>query len=165
MEKLNDGISMKRGDLNRVGERVMKSKSRLLFGGIILLLLSAFVVWELTKPMTPKNFKLDVFILCEVKTSLDTNLIDIDTVIAQLKSDSIIKASDSTTFDANRALIINSNTADESDFVAICHIKKWFKNNKEALVLYKNGEIKKVENWMRLIGGKKNLDFFDVILE
>ncbi len=142
----------------------MKLKTKLLFGCIILLL-STFVVWELTKPMTPKNFKRDVFILCEVKTSLDTNLIGIDTVVTQLESDSIIKASDSTTFDSNRVLIINSNAIDKSDFVAICHISQWFKNNKEALVLYKNGEIKRVEDWMELIDRKKDLEFFDVILE
>ena len=141
----------------------MKLKTKLLFGCMILLL-ATFVAWEFTKSMTPNNYKLDVFILSEIKNVLETK--DIDAAIEQLKFESKIETADPATFDADRVLIINSNDAiDKSDFIAICHINRWFTSSKEAQVLYKNGEIKSVRNWMDLIDKKKDFEFFEVILK
>lgn len=141
----------------------MKSRTRMLLGSFILLL-SIFMFWQLIMPMTPKNYKRDAFILSKIKQAYESG--NIDTAIESLKSESKIKAAASTTFDKDKVLIVNPDkTLTTSNFIAICHIDRCFPASKGALVLYGNGELKRVKNWTKLINDGKDLEFYEVVLE
>ncbi|AQT67840.1 hypothetical protein STSP2_00991 [Anaerohalosphaera lusitana] len=131
-----------------------------LFVVAILLL----IVWRLTWPLTPENYTLGAQIQTAISDAYKTG--NIDTAIASLEEQSVIKPSSPSQVNMNRVLIVNPNPdTPPGEFVAIWHIDLWHSRDKGAAVLTNEGYLKTEINWKKLIKSDMDLKFYKIILK